>query len=387
MKELRPSKQGLSASSFILNTLEKLLPMYPEKETFVVGCSCRSRFCSDCCEGRGYELRKRVTDASAFAGSYDLTMWTLTVDPKLFDSPEDAYKYLREKRCVSRWVAKLFKAGHLRSRHYFCAVEWQENTEMVHFHIVLEASFIPFHVACDMWGTFRPIEAPPWDGDGPEFGSCQFSNGARASGDAAYFLNYCTKYIIKQPSYGYPDWVLDSKKNIPRYSCSRGFWGTKTESKEPESERPRVSRTIRQRVAACRIKAVVLQRVKWFDATGVCVKESVDFLGNCAASYPDLLDQFGIVWAAPRVRVPEDVGLRLLEEIEVEKRIENRRTPRSRRYCSFCGTDKEGGSCAPECPDYGRGSGESVPAPGAVRSAEATDWGQSFGRGGVSAVG
>ena len=121
----------------------------------VVGCSCRSRFCDDCAKARGYALRRRIMEHGAVREFKKLQMWTLTLDPTLFETPEAAYHYCREKRVVSRLVRFLRQRGYLLSRHYFVAVEWQKNG-MVHYHLLVEAQFIPFDVVADLWGRFRP---------------------------------------------------------------------------------------------------------------------------------------------------------------------------------------------------------------------------------------
>lgn len=364
--------------------------MYPEKETLVVGCSCRSRFCATCCTGRGYELRRRVQEKSFFRDCEKLTMWTLTIDPKLFASPEAAYRYCREKRVISRWVAKLFKAGHLESKHYFCAIEWQQNTEMVHFHVLLNAHFIPWDVGIRAWGSFRPKDAGEWDSvAGPEFGSCQFSDGARAAGSATYFLNYVTKYILKMPSYGFPAWVMNSRMNIPRYQCSRGFWLDKAApSREPETKRPRVAKTIAERVAACRQKAVVLQKVRWFTESGQQVQERIEYLGECASAFPDLLIEFGMDPTAFQVCVPEDVGLRLLKGSLNEKGNDEASGQASvQRDSVGCGPYQERGSSSAPGADHRRGGRESVSNAESFRGIKAAGRKGDRRRGGIYVLG
>jgi hypothetical protein len=46
--------------------------------------------------------------------------------------------------------------------------------------------------------------------------------------DAVHAARYATKYLIKAPSEGFPDWVMDmgDETRIRRYSASKGFWET-----------------------------------------------------------------------------------------------------------------------------------------------------------------
>ena len=138
------------------NTVDKgqaeLVEVETEYEVVAVGC--KSRFCPQCCKSLGIKLREVITPVlKTFKG---MLMLTLTVDPKLFDNPEQAYRYVREKRCVAELVRALHKAGHLYSRRFFYVVEWQKTTEMAHFHLLVESDFIPFSLLCSLWGRFRP---------------------------------------------------------------------------------------------------------------------------------------------------------------------------------------------------------------------------------------
>jgi hypothetical protein len=65
---------------------------------------------------------------------------------------------------------------------------------------------------------------------------------------------YATKYLIKAPSEGFPDWVLDmgDETRIRRYSASKGFWGTTAKATTSTStERKNTFKTYRQRIATC----------------------------------------------------------------------------------------------------------------------------------------
>src|SRR5262249_45270543 len=124
---------------------------------------CKSRFCLHCCGHQGRLLKGRLVPAlKTFHGG--LMMLTLTVDPELFDSPEAAYWYCRDKRSVAELVRALYKAGHLKSKRFFCVVEFHANG-WPHFHVLVESSRIPHKVLAQFWGRNRPASAPAWEGD------------------------------------------------------------------------------------------------------------------------------------------------------------------------------------------------------------------------------
>lgn len=261
----------------------------------VKACGCRSRFCARCCQALGYALRDRLRAAlSTFRAVY---MLTLTVDPELFrrgtdPDPEGAYRYLCRKRCVARLVDQLYEAGYLRSKRYFYVVEWQEHTEFPHFHVVLDAQFIPFREICRCWNSFRPPWAGPIVGKRPGFGSVQFT---KRSTDADGCARYVSKYLTKHPQHGYPAWVMDAEYRIRRFSTSRGFWGA-SGAADAESCRcadgdrcectagNRTGSTIRARVASCGGQSIVLQVTERLDLrTGEVV---ADERFVCRMPYP-----------------------------------------------------------------------------------------------------
>ncbi|MCC7350686.1 MAG: hypothetical protein IT446_08970 [Phycisphaerales bacterium] len=147
-------------------------------------------------------------------------MVTLTIDPKHFEDPEQAYQYIKRHRCVAETVRELKQ--HLITNDYFYVVEWQRNTENVHFHLILNSSYIPFDAICDAWNK----QSVHIDGNVRVFGSVRFTAKSVTTCNVASVTaaNYATKYMIKYPPQGYPRWVLDAQYNIRKFSTSRGFW-------------------------------------------------------------------------------------------------------------------------------------------------------------------
>jgi hypothetical protein len=215
-----------------------------------------------------------------------LMMWTFTVDPKLFGSPAEAFDYVRDERCISNVMRELRRRGFLHSNRYFVVVEWQmgkgdePGTEMAHWHLLTDASFIPFELVCTLWNRFRPASAGPVEGDRPGFGSVRFS--APEFESAAHAAHYACKYLIKYPEKGYPAWVLDKEGQVHRYSTSRGFWGGGSDDSDADAaqgadcesgdggkeeaaaaDEPRAAHaTVRERLAKCGERSVVVRVVE-----------------------------------------------------------------------------------------------------------------------------
>ena len=214
-------------------------------------CGCDCWFCPDCCKRKGYELRARLVPIlETFAG---LLMVTFTVDPDLFGSPREAFDYMRERRCLGRTVQDLRRGGHLRSRRYFYVVEWQRDTGQVHYHVLFDASFIPFDALVASWSKHRPKDAGAVVGERPAFGTAWISKGD-FEGGAVHAARYGTKYLVKVPRDGFPDWVMQMGKDcrVRRYGTSRGFWGNDSVPQtEPATHRESARRSYAERVGSC----------------------------------------------------------------------------------------------------------------------------------------
>jgi hypothetical protein len=247
-------------------------------------------------------------------------MVTLTVDPTLFSSPKAAYLYIRERRAIARLRQDLYRWGFLHSKSCFYVVEFQRETEQAHFHVLLDASFIPKHDIDRAWSKNRPESAGPVVGDRPAFGTCRFS--APNFADARHAANYATKYLIKWPEHGFPDWVLDmgSDKRVMRFSASRGFWDNPPRSKpqkDPTEKKPRApARTYRERQGDCGKSANLFYLVEHVDEeTGEeCI--SLHWIGKeplDASVIPHLPRDHGpISLSRTRVRAPDGATLRSL---------------------------------------------------------------------------
>jgi hypothetical protein len=189
----------------------------------VAACPCGCWYCGECCAAKGYALRSRLVPiVRTFRKP---VMLTFTVDPALFDSPRDAFEYLKRKRCVSETMRALRDGGWLASDRWFSVVEWQKHTEQVHFHVLIDAKgFVPMATIQAAWSKWRPAAAGPAKPNRPAFGMVRYS--APKFADALHAARYVTKYLTKLPEHGFPAWVMamGADTRIRRYSTSRGFW-------------------------------------------------------------------------------------------------------------------------------------------------------------------
>ena len=311
------------------NTVDNSAEEGPEKwdresvEHVLVSCTCRSRFCPDCSTRQGIALRIRVKAAMAHWEA--VQMWTLTIDPKLFtggkrEVGEQAFRYVRDKKCISEWVKSLHRDGYLISNEYFCVVEWQKNG-MPHWHILLHTKRIPHEHASQKWNLQRPRTpeqiAERKRNTGRELFGHIFFTSQNGHKSVEHAVNYSTKYVIKYPENGFPDWVLDFEGRIDRYSASQKFF-TRNQSRqctEPDvlkqhfqqeenqqtcepgcdcpdcrgddyGERQRKNRrTIRERIARCASKCSVLLKRRRWDSEGNELKPDYSYAFSLDLAY------------------------------------------------------------------------------------------------------
>ena len=106
---------------FISHTCGKSVPEAEHQIGEIVGysfkakpCRCRTWYCKNewCLKASGRVLMHRLIPVlETFKG---MLMVTLTVDPKLFASPLEAFEFLKRRRCVAKLLDKLYHKGHLR---------------------------------------------------------------------------------------------------------------------------------------------------------------------------------------------------------------------------------------------------------------------------------
>lgn len=250
----RPAVGGSGSLEHFQNVVDPNQNGSPQGlDTFEVAtCGCDCWYCPDCCVHKGMNLRARLIPVLQTFSS--IMMLTLTVDPLLFPSPQDAYFYIRRKRAIGELMRTLDRSGYLTTRRYFCVVEFQKQTEQAHFHVLIESGYLPKPVVDARWSLFRPNSAGPTDPNRPAFGMTRFSVGS-FEGGPVHAARYATKYLTKTPEQGWPAWVMDlgAARRIPRYHTSRGFWNEPPRQAPATKGKPRqpTGLSYAQRIADC----------------------------------------------------------------------------------------------------------------------------------------
>lgn len=294
------------------------------------GCGCGCCWCPRCQLRMGLKLRERLREV--LATFTRVQMWTLTIDPQQFNGPREMLDWVRDNRCIARFVRGLKAAGHLHSSRYFCVIEFQPSGNP-HWHLLVDASFVPFELAAEIWNRFRPCRPGLSAGERCGFGAVWFSK--RDTKNPHKAANYACKYVLKGPEGGLPSWLLDARCKVPRYSVSKGFWGKESAKPGPEpgcqiapvdvhpetcfcgvcrgeidpetpcDTCPKPQRTIRERLGQCATRAVVVKVVKVPIMGGWEVRR--EFVGELSVPFSAVRAAFGV--AADVCSVPVSATL------------------------------------------------------------------------------
>jgi hypothetical protein len=212
-------------------------------------------------------------------------MLTFTIDRNLFDSAEEALKWVAKRRAIPRVIEHL--RPYLESKDYFYVVEFQKDGGWPHWHVLVNSTFVPIAEARAAWRRCVPKDRrhlirPSID----SMGIVRFSkpDGFKSAKHAGL---YVSKYLTKYPEDGFPDWIMSANFRIRRYGTSRGFWGTITPRKalDPLREpREQPVRSHEERVEGCCETSSVYAVSEEVDpATGEVMRER-KFLGRVACS-------------------------------------------------------------------------------------------------------
>lgn len=247
---------------------------------------CRSWFCSTCSYRKGLEVQ---TEWQAAIATWDAAvMVTLTLDPKLFAGPSEAYGEARKN--IGRLIRDLRRRGVKCSGRWVGVLECHESG-WPHFHLIVEAQFIPHGLLQELWCSYGMIGRR---------GVVDIR--ARRRGQTrAGMVQYVTKYLMKCPKGGWPDWVMNNSVRVFRVLRCRGSLGpvapmtevqAETEYRKRlcpaapvawESERrcigPRVCRSHRERVSSCGSVTAVHRVYRILSDDGEIRRERVRFFG------------------------------------------------------------------------------------------------------------
>ena len=191
-----------------------------------VGCGCKSHYCESCSRGLGLKLRAKLVEAIQGWQASIPVMVTLTIDPKIFDSPAEEMDFVRKKSLISQLIRELKRRGFLTSPNYFGVIEFQENG-WPHWHVLIDSSFLPIAAINSIWQGYGPAR----EGSTVDMGFVWISKGTGSKNGKfhtkEHAAHYVTKYIIKPPKNGFPAWVLNRKGVIfKRYTTNKGCFAS-----------------------------------------------------------------------------------------------------------------------------------------------------------------
>lgn len=163
---------------------------------------CRSRCCPSCASQLGIETRTRLLATVGLWRQPQLL--TFTVDRSSFASPEAALHFVHGEKLVARLMR------YLGVLHWVRVVEFQEGTGdgWPHWHVLIDSADVPGgELDRDALRRVWSIWRDRWHVGGFDAGYRR-----RAFNNAAHALRYITKYLVKFPGRGFPEWVLSSRR-------------------------------------------------------------------------------------------------------------------------------------------------------------------------------
>ena len=207
---------------------------------------CRCRTCSQCGPIYGRKARSRLLLRSDVFKHPALL--TLTLKPSHFDDdPSKAYLTVTD----GKFIARLMKL--LGVTRWVWVLEFQQSG-WPHWHLLIDkpGSFLDLKKAWHWWGWNRTR----WKLGGVDLGKQQTKDGRHA-------IFYISKYLVKYPEHGFPDWLLDLKRRVRFVGSSKeiGAVVSDRERIEPDAvaeddaeaaaSLPPEHRTLRVREASC----------------------------------------------------------------------------------------------------------------------------------------
>lgn len=211
--------------------------------TKILPCKCRSQFCLKCVPGIMVKLREKLRPVVESWSSPQ--MLTLTVARDFAENGEVAYEECQRLRKVSELVRSLEKKGMIRKGRMFYVIEFHRDG-FPHWHLLVDSVFVEYEYLKKRWGVGHV-----WISNNTKFKS------------KSHAVHYVTKYVGKIEN-ELPDWVLDYRGNIRRFSAARGLFGiTKRPKKKPSSamcgRRKRVRKTPRDRTKVCGVNSCLFK--------------------------------------------------------------------------------------------------------------------------------
>ena len=223
---------------------------------------CKSWMCSSCRIPKGKNLRKQLLKkVSLFKAP---RLFTLTVNRDYFESPEVAYEYVMKNKFIARLLTK-----EMGVVSWFWVLEVQEKNGdgWPHWHILIDVGNLPgmwYHKESQAAQIDKPAISSGWCYV-PRFfdlnrvhhllkkwhigEQCELSKRRFKFQNPEHAIRYITKYMIKPPERGFPEWML-KHKGLRFYQPSRAVGSIAEEkqtapkqAKEPKESMNKQSQT------------------------------------------------------------------------------------------------------------------------------------------------
>ena len=249
---------------------------YDDNEYIARRKTCGNWCCPECGAKKGKWLRK-ILHTQKMELFIIPKLFTFTVNPSAFDSPLQAYRFVRDKNFIPRMMR------YMHIKKWVCVLECQKNG-FPHWHIIADISDLKEAWIKGQGESLKVCFKNPDDKSyhhvlhyvnmkqmhklWRKWGIGEQVDFSRKKGrkNKAHCFNYITKYLIKNPENGFPQWLLDEEK-VCFVSASKavgslfGSKSVKSESaeKEENEDEERHASQIYVRVAACGLKTDIIE--------------------------------------------------------------------------------------------------------------------------------
>ncbi len=284
---------------------------------------CGFWLCPECHPKMARQRRDRIREG--FKDCTDVMMLSLTIDRRLFETPDEAYEWVVSKKKLSRLVGELSARGQLTDRRYFAVMEPQKDG-WPHFHLLLNARFIDQAVVRQILRRWVPPcqRSEAWENGDEVLGHSWLNRKP---------IHAAAEYLSKAPDHPAPAWILkrggDSRR-IRFTFASQGFKksvaGDNTapdESNQGPPRRPRASRgpaagrTYGERLDLCR------HEVSLFEPVPVKINDNLEFTRDRFVATLRLTEKQAVILAqltqrtAKGFRIDFDKVDNLIQELEI----------------------------------------------------------------------
>lgn len=250
------------------------------------GVGCKSSYCRQCGFAKGQKLRRQLIESEWKWQSCKPVMVTLTLNPELFDGPREGLDHVRKTGAISKFVKRLRR--YMASGLYFAVIEYHVSG-WPHWHMMLDADYIPYNAIRDAWHALGP-KGREWTHNPHGIVDVRSPKKFRSK---QHRFNYLCKYVTKVPKQGFPDWLLDAPDLIfKRYTSSHGLFSCNKPAEEAKKcgkveEYERTADTIRGRLSLCGAKTAIMKRVEY-----VTIDGEIKHQTRCVAKVPIAVSVF-----------------------------------------------------------------------------------------------